>query len=128
MKKHSYFLLIGIIFGALTFYLGDKVLLPYDQSGMLNTTSLLIMGIFIDVSILSIFTFLHISIDKLFRGDNYKESTAIRRAILITLLADFLAFLRIFRLWSIVNLFLAAGIIIFIEMLFIQPKQINTTD
>lgn len=118
MKKHSYFLLIGVIFGILTYYLGDKVIAPFDESGMLNTTNILIMGIFVDITVISIFTFLHISIDKLFRQNNLKETTAIRRAILITLLVDFLAFLRIFRLWSIVNLFLALGIIIFIEMFF----------
>lgn len=122
MKKHSYFLIIGLVFAGLSFYLGDKVLIPFNDQGLLNITHIIIMGIFVDICIISILIFTHVKIDRLFRKDNFKTSLAIRRAVLITLLLNFLAFLRIFKLWSILNLLLATGIIVLIELLFIPPK------
>jgi len=119
MEKHSYFLIIGLIFGALAYYLGDKILVPFDESGLLNITSLIIMGIFLSVTIMANFTYIHVSIDKLFRKDKHSLNNAIRRAILLSLLLNFLAFLRIFKLWSTINLLLTIGIFILVE-LFIQ--------
>lgn len=118
MKRTAYFLIIGIIAGLLTYYLGDKILIPYNSDGTLNIINIVIMGIFSNISAISIFSFIHIGINKLFDPDLENYTTAIRRGILLVLFLDFLAFLKIALLFNTTNLILSLAILALIETFF----------
>lgn len=114
--KTTYFLIIAIITFALTYFLGDKVLVPFNEQGNLIVVNFTIMGIFSNIALISLFAYLHSFIDKLARGEKMNISLAVRRGLLLALLIDFLIYIRITNLWSILNVALAVGIAIMVEM------------
>jgi len=114
--KPIYFLIIAIISFTLTYFLGDKVLIPFNEYGDLIALNFAIMGIFSNMTLVSLFAFFHSSIDSLIKDEKANVSLAIRRGLLLALIIDFLVYLRITNLWSILNVALAIGIIIMVEM------------
>lgn len=122
--KTSYFLIISLISFTLTYFLGDKVLIPFDEHGDLVALNFAIMGIFSNVTVITFFTYIHTIIDRIFRKDKANIALAVRRGILLTLLLDFLIYLRITNLWSILNVALSIGIAIMSEMFFsVSPTE-----
>ena len=108
--KTMYFLIIAIFTFTLTYFLGDKVLVPFDKQGDLIAVNFVIMGIFSNITLISLFTYFHLSIDKLIKGEKVSIVLAVRRGLLLILLVDFLIYIKITNLWSILNVALAIGI------------------
>ena len=116
--KTTYFLIISLTTFTLTYFLGDKVLIPFDEHGDLVAVNFAIMGIFSNIALISLFAYFHSSIDKLIRNEKMSISLAVRRGLLLALHIDFLIYIRITGLWSILNVALSIGIAIMIEMFF----------
>lgn len=120
MRALLYIFILGLVSGCVLYYLGEFVLLPYTEDGLLNLTSVGVMLGLLGVSISSVAACIHGLVEKWAFRKFYQEpriTVALRRGVEVGVLVIFLLYLDIFGFATVQNAFLTLTAIVLVELL-----------